>query len=114
MGSEMCIRDRHKLVCLKRYTEAALHDLITQPSTSSSMRVNLPITNSTQNQSARRENGNLGNFTCNICGRSHGTRANLLAYRDVHSFVASGIPTSLSNDFVSIHMGECAPFVFMT
>ena len=104
-----CNLKKHKLVCLKRYTEAALQDdLIPQSSTSSSTHVNLPITNSTQNQSGRRDNGALGNFTCNICGRPHGTMANLLAHRDVHSSVATGIPTSLSNDFASIHIGECA------
>ena len=34
--------------------------------------------------------------------------ANLIAHRDVHSNVLTGIPTSMSNDFASIHIGECA------
>ena len=74
------------------------------------MRNVTPISNSNQIQSEGNadRNQDLGNFTCNICGRPHGTMANLLAHRDVHSNVPTVIPTSLSDDFASIHIGECA------
>ena len=96
------------MVCLKRLTQAALQDDPSpQPSISSCIRNDAPIVNSPQ-ISARNDNRPLGNFTCNICGRPHGNMANLIAHRDVHSNVPTGIPTSMSNDFASIHISECA------
>ena len=97
---------RHRLVCLKRLSDAALVDSpLSQPSPPSNEVNRVPIDNSPSNSSGRNVNRSLGNFTCDICGRRHGNMENLNAHRSVHLNVSPGIPTSLSNDFATIRIG---------
>ena len=91
---------RHRLVCIKRLTSAALDDINVidnrGASCSNSSRV------SDVNCSSKSA------FTCDICQRPHGNMAQLIAHRNVHSSVPTGIPTALSNDFASIQLSNHA------
>ena len=95
-----CNMKRHRLTCINRLANAALQDdnnFNKGASCSNSSRVS--VVNLPSSKSA---------FTCDICGRPHGNMTELIAHRNVHSSVLTGIPTAMSNDFASIKLTKHA------
>ena len=95
-----CNMRKHRLVCFKRATDGLFGDDADRnvnqgASCSNSSRV--PVASSSKSA-----------FTCDICRRPHGNMTELIAHRNVHSSVPTGIPTALSNDFSSIQLAKHA------
>ena len=115
MTTIICNMKKHRLVCLKRLTEGVFDHDMSVPSNSS--RVSESVRNvdaispspSSNAYSGERRNRCLSRqFSCDICGRPHGNMAELVAHRNVHSSVPTGIPTAMGNDFASIALTKHA------
>ena len=120
---------RHNLVCRNRLVNCCLDDSsFSNSSRISDDEVDGEINNASSPTNARvgpsafassssnivgsggNANRKLGNrdFTCDICQRPHGTMASLIEHRRVHSSVPDGLPSSMHNEFGSIHLGSYA------
>ena len=100
---------RHKLVCLKRFSECAVKDSSFSNSSWVSNDVAAGDANiassSNRIRSGNNASGSLSNnFSCSICSRPHGNLSHLIDHRRAH---AMNVPP-LTNDFASLHLSESA------
>lgn len=121
---------RHHLVCRNRLVDCCLDDSpfsnssrisddevagdgVNNASSSTNARVGASVFAASTSRvvgSGANANQSLGNssFTCSLCQRPHGNMASLIAHRKVHTFIPDGLPSSLHDDFGSIHLGRHA------